>query len=130
MPGFEISRLAPMVTPANPPLQETARRAAAERQYRWADNRRTGTSMTTPRGRTSPATWAGITLLMAAVSIFTVVFVARAQPGRVPRVGYLSPASASDPQFQHGRDLFLLALRELGFAEGQNVAVEYRWAEG
>jgi len=70
-------------------------------------------------------------LLVAAVSICTVVSVAHSQPGgRVPRVGYLSPASASDPTFQHGRDLFLLALRELGYAEGQSVAIEYRWAEG
>jgi putative ABC transport system substrate-binding protein len=48
----------------------------------------------------------------------------------VPRVGYLSPYSASDPQIQRGRDLFELALRELGYVEGQNVAIEYRWAEG
>jgi putative ABC transport system substrate-binding protein len=86
--------------------------------------------MTTPPGRASAATWAGLILLVAAVSILTVVSVAHAQPGRVPRVGYLSAASASDPQFQHGRDLFLLALRELGYAEGQNVTLEYRWAEG
>jgi len=48
----------------------------------------------------------------------------------VPRVGYFSPFSASDPEHQQGLDLFRLALRELGYVEGQNIAVEYRWAEG
>ena len=52
------------------------------------------------------------------------------QAGTVPRVGWLSPYSASDPQFQRGLDLFRQALRELGYVEGQSVVIEYRWAEG
>ena len=87
--------------------------------------------MTTFGGRSSAATWARLRLVVAAVIILAVPSVAHAQPvGKVPRVGYLSPFSASDPDLQHSRDLFLLALRELGYVEGQNVAVEYRWAEG
>jgi ABC-type uncharacterized transport system substrate-binding protein len=87
--------------------------------------------MTTPAGRRSAATWARLILVEAAVSILTVVPVAHAQPaGKVPRVGYLSPFSASDPQIRHSRDIFLLALRELGYVEGRDVAVEYRWADG
>lgn len=87
--------------------------------------------MTTFGGRSSAATWARLSLVVAAVFILAVAFVAHAQPVRkVPRVGYLSPFSASDPDLQHSRDLFLLALRELGYVESQNVAVEYRWAEG
>jgi putative ABC transport system substrate-binding protein len=75
--------------------------------------------------------WAGVIRFAAAVSVLAVVSVAHAQPGgSVPRVGYLSPYSASDPEIQRGRDLFLLALREFGYVEGQNVVVEYRWAEG
>ena len=70
-------------------------------------------------------------LACVAVATLTVVPVVHAQPGgSVPRIGYFSPFSESDPEFQHGRDLFLLALRELGYVEGQNIAVEYRWAEG
>jgi putative ABC transport system substrate-binding protein len=87
--------------------------------------------MTTPGARALAATWARLILVVAAVATLTVVPVVHAQPaGSVPRVGYLSPYSGSDPEIQHGRDLFLLALRELGYVEGQNIAVEYRWAEG
>ena len=50
------------------------------------------------------------------------------QPKKVARIGYLStqePARESTP-FQSIR----LALRELGYVEGQNIASEYRYAEG
>src|SRR5262249_27156933 len=50
--------------------------------------------------------------------------------GTVPRVGYLSLLAGSDPQVQLALDVFRQALRELGYVEGQNVAIEYRWAEG
>jgi putative tryptophan/tyrosine transport system substrate-binding protein len=50
------------------------------------------------------------------------------QPGKVPRVGFLGPRSRSDgtPYL----DAFLQGLRELGWVEGQNIAIEYRFAEG
>ena len=87
--------------------------------------------MTPPGGRALAATCARFILVVAAVSTLMVVPVAHAQPtGKVPRVGYFSPYSASDPQFQHGLELFRLALRELGYVEGHNVAIEYRWADG
>jgi putative ABC transport system substrate-binding protein len=90
----------------------------------------TVTATTIPRRGTSTF-WVRVIRLAAAVSVLTAVSVAHSQPGgSVPRVGYLSPYSASDSQIKHGRDLFLQALRELGYVEGQNVAVEYRWAEG
>ena len=55
--------------------------------------------------------------------------VAAAQQTAMPRrVGWLSAASAtSDP---HNIDAFQHKLRELGWVEGQNVVVEYRWTEG
>jgi len=52
------------------------------------------------------------------------------QPGKVPRVGYLNPGSASDPLRQRRLDAFRQGLRELGYVEGQNIAIESRWAEG
>jgi putative ABC transport system substrate-binding protein len=50
------------------------------------------------------------------------------QTGRVYRIGYLSaPTRAS---VENGLQAFLRALRELGWVEGQNLIIEYRWAEG
>jgi putative tryptophan/tyrosine transport system substrate-binding protein len=50
------------------------------------------------------------------------------QAGKVYRIGYLStPTRAS---VEHGLQAFLRKLRELGWVEGQNLTIEYRWAEG
>ena len=50
------------------------------------------------------------------------------QPKKVPRIGYLSPV---DPASESTRaEAIRLALRELGYIEGQNIAIEYRYAEG
>jgi ABC-type uncharacterized transport system substrate-binding protein len=52
---------------------------------------------------------------------------ARAQQPAMPKVGFVRSTSANDSaQYVAG---FLAGLREQGFVEGQNVAVEYRFAE-
>jgi putative ABC transport system substrate-binding protein len=50
------------------------------------------------------------------------------QAGKVPRIGFLSVTSPSDrpPQL----DAFQQTLRELGWIEGQNIVIDYRYAEG
>jgi len=54
--------------------------------------------------------------------------VAAQQPKKVPRIGYLA---GSDPTSESTRiEALRLALRELGYIEGQNIAIEYRYAEG
>jgi putative ABC transport system substrate-binding protein len=56
---------------------------------------------------------------------------AAAQPaGKVPRIGYLSPSSHSDPSIQRRLEAFRQGLRDLGYVEGQNIAIESRWTEG
>jgi putative tryptophan/tyrosine transport system substrate-binding protein len=52
------------------------------------------------------------------------------QPANVPRVGYLSMLSRSDPTFAPLRDAFLQGLREHGYTEGRTVIFERRFAEG
>jgi putative ABC transport system substrate-binding protein len=50
------------------------------------------------------------------------------QAGKVRRIGYLSAPSRQS--VEHVLQVFLRALRELGWVEGQNLVIEYRWADG
>jgi ABC-type uncharacterized transport system substrate-binding protein len=50
------------------------------------------------------------------------------QPKKVPRIGYLSSVDAASESAR--AEAIWLALRELGYIEGQNIASEYRYAEG
>ena len=50
------------------------------------------------------------------------------QPGKVPRVGFLTAFSPSD--FPLWREGFRQGLRDFGYTEGDNIVVEYRYAEG
>jgi putative ABC transport system substrate-binding protein len=66
-----------------------------------------------------------------AVAILAAPLAAQAQSvGKVPRVGYLSPGSSSDPVRLRRFEAFRQGLRELGYVEGQNIVLEPRWAEG
>ena len=48
------------------------------------------------------------------------------QPKKVHRIGFLAPG---DPVTQ-STEAIRLALRELGYIEGQNIVIEYRYGEG
>src|SRR5262249_14248081 len=50
------------------------------------------------------------------------------QPKKVPLIGYLSNADPATDSARAGG--LRLALHELGYIEGQNIAIEYRYAEG
>jgi len=54
-------------------------------------------------------------------------FAARAQQAAMPVIGFLSSQSADDDT--NRTVSFLRGLKETGYVEGQNVAVEYRYAE-
>jgi putative tryptophan/tyrosine transport system substrate-binding protein len=70
--------------------------------------------------------WSSI--LVVVVLLIVAVIAEAQQPKKVPRIGYLS-------QFEPAREspraeAIRLAMRELGYVEGQNIAIEYRYAEG
>ena len=67
-----------------------------------------------------------ITLLGGAATVWPVS--ARAQQTSVPVIGYVGSDSAD--QYEVLLRAFRLGLKATGFIEGQNLAVEYRWAEG
>src|SRR6185436_4489411 len=69
----------------------------------------------------------GVVTLIIAFVICGAVAEAQ-QPARIPRIGILIPASASF--FSARVDAFRQRLRELGYVEGKNVVIEYRYAEG
>jgi putative ABC transport system substrate-binding protein len=59
---------------------------------------------------------------------FAVPISVRAQQHAMPVLGYLHTGSPG--AYEHLTASFLQGLKETGFADGQNVSIEYRWAEG
>jgi len=47
------------------------------------------------------------------------------QPGKIPKIGILRTGSPPDANIEGLRQ----GLRELGYVEGQNIILEYRWAD-
>ena len=71
--------------------------------------------------------WLGLSVIAVVLVVCGAVVDAQ-QPKKVSRIGYLS---GTDPTTDSIRsEPFRLALRELGYIEGQNIAIEFRYAEG
>jgi len=64
----------------------------------------------------------------AAVLVAAMPLVARAQVAKVARVGFLGNSNASSGATQV--NAFRRGLRDLGWVEGKNLVIEYRWSEG
>jgi ABC-type uncharacterized transport system substrate-binding protein len=70
-----------------------------------------------------------IGLVILAISLAVAPLAVDAQEaGKIPRIGFLATPSRSDRT--PTRDPFVQGLRELGWVEGKNIAIEYRYADG
>ena len=81
--------------------------------------------MKTGNRQKATATVAGFAL--CALFFALCVSTAAQQPKNVPRLGFLSPGDAASESTRI--QAIRLSLRKLGYAEGQNIAFEYRYAE-
>jgi putative ABC transport system substrate-binding protein len=65
---------------------------------------------------------------IALASSFGGAVVEAQQPKKIFRIGYLSGINRASESTR--AEAIRLALRELGYIEAQNIAIEYRYAEG
>src|SRR5262245_1021800 len=68
-----------------------------------------------------------ITLLGGAAAAWPMAAMAQ-QPGKIYRIGFLGPGSYEGRK--RDIDALRMGLRRLGYEEGRNIVIEYRWAEG
>jgi putative ABC transport system substrate-binding protein len=110
-----------------------AKPAAKAKQTVWGTSRPNEFGPTII-GRRSTGNWmnrrnAGLALLLGPLAFDAAPLAAEAQQaGRVYHVGYLSTPTRES--VKNGLEAFLRKLRELSWVEGQNLIIEYRWAEG
>jgi putative ABC transport system substrate-binding protein len=73
-----------------------------------------------------------ITVLVLSAMLFALCVSADAQQSaKIPRVGFLSVQVSPTPTTPNPlADAFRQGLRDLGYIEGKNILVEYRYAEG
>ena len=68
----------------------------------------------------------GMTELVIILGLLAAPFAAEAQrPAKVPKIGVLRHGAPPDPLIEAFRE----GLRQLGYVDGQNIAIEYRWSE-
>jgi putative tryptophan/tyrosine transport system substrate-binding protein len=80
-----------------------------------------------PKSKIQNRKWVGIFAIALTIAFGGAVAQAQ-QPARIPRIGILIPSSASSNSARV--EALRQRLRELGYVEGKNVVIEYRYAEG
>ena len=71
--------------------------------------------------------WLGLSVIAFVLVVAGAVAQAQ-QPGKVPRIGYLTASSLSVNSARI--EAFRQGLRELGYIEGKNIVIEWRSSEG
>ena len=89
---------------------------------RWPNS-----SSTNRKSKIQNLKWAGLFAIVVALTMCGARAQAQ-QPKKIPLIGYLSSGTAASEAARS--QAIRLALRELGYIEGQNIAIEYRYAEG
>ena len=76
---------------------------------------------------------AAVPSILVEVVLLTVAVIAEAQQAKVTKIGWLGTRPASGTSGSSGTGVVLeltrQALRELGYIEGKNIAIEYRYAD-
>ena len=70
----------------------------------------------------------GLIVTLALALLVAPLTAAAQQPVKVPRIGYLGGRSPAEGAARN-LEAFHQGLRELGYIEGQNIMIEYRWPE-
>jgi len=70
----------------------------------------------------------GIGIPLYALFFALCSFASAQQPPKIPRIGFLSAQSES--RSADRAEAFRQGLRDLGYAPGKNILIEYRWADG
>src|SRR5262249_18010046 len=70
------------------------------------------------------------TALLGSAAAAVPLAVVRAQQSAIPVIGLLGAAVPNDAEVAQNLAAFRRGLADTGYVEGQNVWIEYRWAEG
>jgi ABC-type uncharacterized transport system substrate-binding protein len=76
--------------------------------------------------RTIPRSPVGVVAIVAALGMSLGAADLAAQHARIARIGFLHPGTPPNAS----ADVFRNALHDLGYVEGRDVTIEFRWAEG
>src|SRR5215470_11514703 len=82
------------------------------------------------RAPRKPMTRDLLAFLVVSAALVFVQFAEAQQAKKVPRIGILSSVSPSSTREVGQVEAFRQGLRELGYIEGKNIVIEYRYAEG
>jgi len=70
-----------------------------------------------------------LAFLLANVILLFVQLTQAQQPGKIARIGILNPGRRGDVAIEVLSEAFRRGLHQLGYVEGKNVVLEYRYAE-